>query len=238
QDLTYCETSGTSTLEWIAGVSLNTLNNVTGDDDGYADYTSLGTTLQPGGSYEITLTPGFSGSSFSEYFKAWIDYNANGVFDTNELAFDSNSGSNAAVTGTVTVPLDATVGAVRMRVSMAYVGMFGGGNPPTACGAISDGEAEDYCITIDSNVDVVEKENASATFFIFPNPATDLISWTTDKPITSVEVYSSTGALVLKESVYGKNQINISNFATGIYTLRATNSLGEVFIKQVSVTGK
>jgi hypothetical protein len=238
QDLTYCETSGTSTLEWIAGVSLNTLDNATGDDDGYADYTSLGTILQPGGSYEITLTPGFSGSSFSEYFKAWIDYNSNGVFDTNELVFDSNAGSNAAVSGTVTVPLNATAGSVRMRVSMAYVGMFGGGNPPTACGAISDGEAEDYCITIDGDVAVSEKENAAATFTLFPNPATDLISWTTDKPIMTIEVYSSTGTLVSKEGVIGKNQINIYNFAAGIYTLRATNSLGQVFIKQVSVTGK
>ena len=238
QDLTYCETSGTSTLEWIAGVSLNTLDNTTGDDDGYADYTSLGTILQPGGSYEITLTPGFSGSSFSEYFKAWIDYNANGVFDTNELVFDSNTGSNAAVSGTVTVPLNATAGAARMRVSMAYVGVFGGGNPPTACGVISDGEAEDYCITIDGDVAVSEKENAEVTFTLFPNPATDLISWTTDKPIMTIEVYSSTGTLVSKEGVNGKNQINISNFAAGIYTIRATNSLGEVFIKQVSVTGK
>ena len=88
--------------------------------------------------------------------------------------------------------------------------------------------------TITIGVNEIENNN----FFIFPNPATDLISWTTDKPITSIEVYSSTGALVLREGVYGKNQINISNFATGIYTLRATNSLGEVFIKQVSVTGK
>jgi hypothetical protein len=116
--------------------------------------------------------------------------------------------------------------------------MFGGGNPPTACGVISDGEAEDYCITIDGDVAVSEKENAAATFTLFPNPATDLISWTTDKPIMTIEVYSSTGTLVSKEGVNGKNQINISNFAAGIYTLRATNSLGEVFIKQVSVTGK
>ncbi|HAP64133.1 MAG TPA: hypothetical protein DCR93_33170, partial [Cytophagales bacterium] len=59
--------------------------------------------LEAGSSAALTLTPGYSGSAYSEYWSIYIDYNADGDFeDAGELVSSSLSG-NAAVSGSFTV---------------------------------------------------------------------------------------------------------------------------------------
>jgi hypothetical protein len=42
--------------------------------------------MQRGAANSITLTPGYSGSAYNEYFRVWIDYNKDGDFtDPGEL---------------------------------------------------------------------------------------------------------------------------------------------------------
>ena len=83
RDLPYCEIeSDGANLEWIANVTFNTLNNSTVSDGGYGDFTNLADTeIEAGETYEISVSPGYSGSNFLEYFRAWIDYNQDGDFD-------------------------------------------------------------------------------------------------------------------------------------------------------------
>lgn len=140
--LTYCESSGTRVqYEWIAGVKVGDFVN-TSSAQLYSDFTSQVIPLAIGSSNAITLTPGFSGSAYNEYFKVWIDYNQDGEFGTNEVAFDAGLASNKAVNGTITVPTTALVGQTRMRVSMKY------GQAPAVCGSVGDGEVEDYSVNI------------------------------------------------------------------------------------------
>ncbi len=143
-DFSYCASSGAnSALEWIAGVQLNTLDNPTGDDGGYADYTGPGTELVPSGVYEINLVPGFDGFDYNEYWKVWIDFSQDGVFDPNELVFDSGEAVAVPVSGNISVPFDAAFGLTRMRVSMKYI------DPSDACeDGFPFGEVEDYCVNI------------------------------------------------------------------------------------------
>jgi serine protease len=147
-DADYCSSnSADSGFEWIGSVEINMINNASGADGGYANYTSLSTDLTSGESYDIILTPGFADGAFSEYFMVWIDYNQDGDFEDNgEVAYDPGETTQAAITGTITVPMDALAGSTRMRVSQRWNG------PSTPCAVDYDyGEVEDYCINIVSD---------------------------------------------------------------------------------------
>jgi hypothetical protein len=124
------------------------LDNNSGNNSGYADYTSIMVNMTSGASQSLTLTPGFSGglfgtNSYAEYWKIWIDYNQDGDFtDAGELAFDPGSTSTTAVSGSFTVPATASTGNTRMRIQMKY------NAAGTSCENFSYGEVEDYTVNI------------------------------------------------------------------------------------------
>ena len=137
----YCTSSGNSqSYEYIAGVAVADLNNTSGASP-YTDFTGYTTHLTQGDSASVSLTPGFVSSSYTEYWKIWIDYNGDHDFeDTGEEVF-SGSGSSV-VSGSFTVPGTAPLGDTRMRVSMSY------SSYPPICGTFSYGEVEDYTANI------------------------------------------------------------------------------------------
>jgi PKD repeat protein len=106
------------------------------------DFISINCNLSGGNSVNVTLTPGFSGSTYTEYWKIWIDYNGDHDFvDTGEEEF-SGSGTGV-VTGSFTVNTGINI-TTRMRVSMKY------NAAPTSCEIFSYGEVEDYTAVITS----------------------------------------------------------------------------------------
>lgn len=140
RDYDYCELRGQdSSIEWIESVELNTLNHVSGTDNGYAFFEDVTTSLDTGGVYTITVTPGFNGSGFTEQFRAWIDFNQNGEFEPNEIILTGSS--DMAVSNTFTVP-GVPLGETRLRVVMSFSSTI-----PT-CGNFFYGEVEDYCISL------------------------------------------------------------------------------------------
>ncbi len=153
-DLEYCVSNGAdASSEWIESVLINTLENTSGNDEGYGDYTGFTTDLVMGESYPIFITQEYSGNPFFEYFKVWIDYDQNGEFDdATELAVDPGMSTNMPLMDTIHIPLNASFGSTRMRVSMKWTGTASGDLPPEACEENFDyGEVEDYCVTIFPN---------------------------------------------------------------------------------------
>jgi len=140
-DVQYCTSQGTNqNYEYIAGVVVADLNNTSGAS-GYTDYTSLTAHLTEGANTNVSLTPGFASSSYTEYWAIWIDYNEDGDFtDSGEQVF-SGSGSST-VNGSFTVPSGTAGITTRMRVSMKY------GGAPTSCETFTYGEVEDYTVEI------------------------------------------------------------------------------------------
>ncbi|MBL7817476.1 MAG: HYR domain-containing protein [Saprospiraceae bacterium] len=135
--------------EWIARVQMNTLNNESEKSRadrfviGYSDWTDKGTTLTQGLSYPLSITPGlsWSGQQTNLYFRAWIDFNKNSVFEDSEKIFERNATSQL-VTSNIVIPAVTQLGTTTMRVSMkrdAY---------PTACESFLAGEVEDYSIIL------------------------------------------------------------------------------------------
>lgn len=141
----YCSNTGGGNYEWIAGVQVANLNN-TSTQSNYGDYTSQTANLSAGAN-SITLTPGFSGSAYTQHWAVWIDFNKDGDFtDAGEQVLSGLSG-NAAVTGSINVPTGAS-GPTRMRVAMKY-----NQAPAGPCTNVGSGEVEDYTVNFSGVID-------------------------------------------------------------------------------------
>jgi GEVED domain/HYR domain/Lectin C-type domain/Secretion system C-terminal sorting domain len=140
----YCSASGTTCYEWISQVALCNLNNWSGNNGGYANFTQYSAAVNRGGSYNVTLRPGYAGNSYNETWRVYVDWNQDGDFsDSGELEY---TGSGVGViTGSVSVPTTAALGNTRMRVIMRYEQCSAFNGP---CGSIGYGEVEDYTIVV------------------------------------------------------------------------------------------
>ncbi|WDE01522.1 choice-of-anchor B family protein [Thalassomonas actiniarum] len=135
----YCQaSSNNASEEWIGEVAFNGTSYASAGAP-YSDHTDITVSLNAG-SNTVAFTPAFSGNSYREYWRVWIDFNGDGTFADSEQVFDSGSASRNAVSGTMDIP--ATAGAdTRMRIVMRYT------SAPSACGSFNYGEVEDYTVT-------------------------------------------------------------------------------------------
>lgn len=140
----YCASNATnSSYEWISNVRLGTINNTTtASTGGYGNFTTISTNLSKGTSATITLSPGFAGTVYTEYFKVYIDYNGDKDFDDAGENVFTSAGVTAAVSGTFTVPTTAITGTTRMRIVMQDGAIAG------PCTSFTYGEVEDYSVNL------------------------------------------------------------------------------------------
>lgn len=152
----YCTSKGVTEYEWIASVSIDTFTKVSNNNDGYYQHNGVAVILNKG-TYPVSVTPAFANNSFPEKSQIWIDYNQDGDFaDAGELAVDFAVNSGAA-TGNLIIPITATAGITRLRVSMKYQ------NAATVCETGFDGETEDYCIEITNIIQCQSPSNLDTT---------------------------------------------------------------------------
>ena len=151
--VSYCSAQGGNiTYEYIKQVVFAGINNTSGSSK-YSDFTSEVASVIAGNSYNISLTPGFKSSAYSEAFRVWIDFNQDGDWnDSGELVFAGVK--NSTLSGTVSIPSTAVNGTTRMRISMQYSSY-----PSSACSNLSYGEVEDYSVNIQGASGPVETCN-------------------------------------------------------------------------------
>ncbi len=231
--LNYCASKGNSVAdEWIQRVRLGSIDNNSGSNGGYGDFTNLSTTLTKGVASTITINPTWSGTTYSEAYNVWIDYNQDGDFDdSGEAVYTRTRSTSTQVSGSFTVPSSAANGATRMRVSMKY------NANATPCEAFSYGEVEDYTVVITSpneaninpvtspvyvTYDDVVSASPDFAFVAYPNPATSVLNiklgyFGIDSELV---VYSITGAEMMRTSLSEQNvSLDISKLARGMYIL-------------------
>jgi hypothetical protein len=156
---TYCSSTATNTSdEWITNVAFAGINNSSGST-GYSDFTNLSPAeVIPGNDYTLSTSLGMTGT-WSEYFVAWIDWNQNCVFESNEQYQIGNCNSNGCtVSTTISVPSGAALGTTVMRVVMQYSSYR-----TDPCGTFTYGEVEDYAVNVISGIscnDFEETTNA------------------------------------------------------------------------------
>ena len=236
--VTYCASQGGSVAyEYIDYVRLGSISRTSGADGGYYDGTASSTTLAAGSSYSISYSARFVGSSYTEYWKIYIDYNQDGDFsDSGELVASRSSKSSNTLSSSFTVPASARSGATRLRVVMSD------NSATTGCGSYSYGETEDYTVNISGGVarTTAGAVAAATTFQLYPNPATDVLTIErtaaaagADQPLT-VRVYDLRGAEV-KGLSYDNDQLRIANLAAGTYLLTVSDGVTtshQRFVKQ------
>ncbi|WP_431165540.1 endonuclease [Tenacibaculum halocynthiae] len=238
--VTYCSSKGNNaSYEYIDNVAIGGISNVTGNNNGYADFTAQTGNLTYGNN-TIIVSAGFSSSSYTEFWKVWIDFNQNGTFESNEEVVSGSSSSSANLSSTFSVPSSALAGKTRMRVSMKW------NAAQSACETFSYGEVEDYSVNIGSSSarndkNVTTKSYAKlgneAPLFnadIYPNPASNSISIKiNDFRKANYRISNTLGQIIKKGRV--SNSINVSDLNKGIYILDINDgnkSIIKKFIKK------
>ena len=139
----YCEAGSSNTTdEYIQRVQIGDIDN-TSEASSYTDFTELSTDVSPDSSYTLTVTNGEHWDS--DQMGCWVDWNYDGDFDdegeTIDIAYSEPDG-----VATITIPTNAHVGLVTMRVRVLYSGDV------LPCGTSSYGEVEDYSLNVQPSI--------------------------------------------------------------------------------------
>jgi chitodextrinase len=228
--VTYCTSIGSSTAdEKIGKVVFGTISNTSTGTAGYENFTALSTNAVRGTAYTITITPSWTATKYKEGYAVWIDYNANGTFETTELVFSKAASTTTPITGTFTIPATATLGATRMRVSMKYNAI------PTACETFSFGQVEDYTVNISLTARMNEASNNAIAFNLYPNPVNgDVLNISNLDKASEYTIFNMMGQQVGKGKIEN-DSVNVSALTSGTYLIQVSNENGATskrFIKQ------
>jgi len=135
---------------WITNVTFGTINNSTGCNGGYGDFSATQSTqVNMGQSYTYSVS---SYVDYPKYLAIWIDWNHDGVFNmsqgngpTNEFVI-WNTSAAYNWSGSILIPQGVASGKTRMRVRIAYAYYYP--NFPDPCAYTYYGEGEDYTIDV------------------------------------------------------------------------------------------
>ena len=203
-------------------------------------------TVEQGKPYTINLK-GNTDGPYTSRFIVFIDWNQDGDFlDAGETYFatgtavtiNSSTGVDTKVaTGSITVPVGATLGNTRMRIKKNF-GTTLYPNPCFSAGTLATGATGGYGQAEDYTVLVKEPTMATATanksqMSVYPNPVKDILNITTaDKKVTEVTFYSVDGKLVrsVKEDV---SELNVSSLPKGVYIVKVKTSDTEKSFKVI-----
>jgi hypothetical protein len=248
----YDPSAGLNTnYEWIDQVVVGAINNTSGNNNGYANFTTIATSAPLGSSVNVQLTPGFATTTpETEYWRMWIDYNDDGDFlDLNEMVFQNNS--TTTVSGSFVIPQTATVNTdLRMRIAMKYSAYSESDE------IFQYGEVEDYTIYVQTGPEGIhttigaagkgsDVERKSATVSQYPNPAETSSTFEFTVPEAqevTLSIVGMTGELIANiynDSVDANRKYSVSydvsELQSGIYFVYLTSNEGTIKEKFVVV---
>ncbi len=207
----------------IVNVSLSNINYTNANMRSYKDVSTNSNyliNLVKGNQYTLSLTS-YSSDADEMSYAAWIDYNRNGQFETDEMIFSQSSiypdpsTYETVISAAFTVPQTAYSGdkTMRMRVASNYV------NLPSACGYLNGGAGNvvDFTVKIAGNLAVNEvKDTKSSDISIYPNPADTFVEVKNLKGNADYKIYSADGRLV-QQGKLENQRINVANLLKGVY---------------------
>jgi hypothetical protein len=229
--VTYCVSKGTSTAdEFISNVKFAktatpttyVINNTSGNNAGYGNFTATTVNVQRGTGYTISIVPAWTASVYSEGYKVWVDWNRDGDFlDAGENVYSKATSTATLATGAFTIPTTAALGATRMRIQMKY-----NSGTITSCETFSYGEVEDYTLNIATTAREMESMVAADVIVpldvvVFPNPTSaelNLVINEFDGIAVNATLASVTGAVIENFKITAASSvINVANLPAGMY---------------------
>ena len=251
---TYCDSEGKTSLNYyIDSVVMGTLNNPSGDDGGYGDYTYKCYDVDQNQDYALQLDPGYAGQPDDKvYWKVWIDYNMDGDFEDADEYVAYGCGTST-LTGTISMPQVLWAGETRMRIIMKP-GSYATG----PCDVYQFGETEDYCLRIwgtgsfDSadNIDSRSRTenqpvlltgiNNNVNIEVYPNPAVDHFNVNIDNPklISKIDIHNVQGQLIIRlneQDIENQNIINTTHLNSGMYIMSVQKTDGSLISKKIMI---
>ncbi|MEL6941123.1 MAG: S8 family serine peptidase, partial [Bacteroidota bacterium] len=203
----YCNSQGQSVAdEWIGGFALGDYSN-SSNAATYSDFTDERIILVAGESYDLTITPEYSGQRYPDAFRVWIDYDQNEQFEANELVFEAGP-TDQAVSGSITIPTGLT-GSTRLRVALKFESFS------DACEVFEYGEVEDYTVVFQESSNVVCEVPIGLEASNFEESNATL-GWaaTTAASNYDVRVRVNGGEWIVFEDING-TELNLTNFVEG-----------------------
>ncbi|WP_167022410.1 GEVED domain-containing protein [Chryseobacterium sp. Tr-659] len=201
--LSYCQMTGTGTNDHISNVTVTSSNlgvppmNNTSVQTNYISYTTPETliTLDVNSqNNKISVAKGWTGSTGNDAVTAWIDFNRNGQFETNEQVLTSPANTTTPVTNVFSVPATAYTGPLTttMRVVLKRT------SAPVLCQNAIDGEVEDYrvrirpCSNATPNTPTFTPTHNSVTIGITGAGVSYMVKYRVQNTTTWTTVYAST----------------------------------------------
>jgi len=226
-DETFCNVSEVYSSEscFIQFVRFNSYQNITGDNEGYEEFTSIDeVAFEIGETFELKVHPA---TAYGENVnaKVWIDYNNNGDYEDDEQIAESDNFTSTFVAD-IEIPQTATEGISRMRIILSVNDIL------NACdvNVVGDGEVEDYCIKIMNQTVSIDEINETKSFNVSPNPFINQINIKSNlKEFSVVQLFDLQGQLIHQTKVANNQQyitwnLNESNsLKTGMYLLQVIN---------------
>jgi hypothetical protein len=233
--------------DWISEVKVNNALNTSGKAQ-YTNYTTPVFTAARGVATAIELTTSFSYFTYDEYYRVWIDFNQDNIYQANEIAYQgimtrpADGTASKKLTGTFTVPTSAMLGNTKMRIIMRR-----GAYPVDACTNIVEGEVEDYSFHIavqalqSSGGNAVVETDPFNEVLIYPNPATQqaFIDLNVLKGApTIIRIFDAFGKLhhsaLATTAVYG---LNLIGWESGVYMVRLETEGARARVMKLVVVG-
>ncbi|MFK5982613.1 MAG: GEVED domain-containing protein [Flavobacteriaceae bacterium] len=230
----YCEpTEDCSFGDGFTNVTVQEINN-NSDCEGYADFTNLTATLEPGNSYDFTVTTGYG----DQNVRVWIDFDDNGTFETSETVvpnFVIAAGQAAGTyteTVTLTIPGSVATGSQhRMRVKSNWQAPV----PDDACEETTYGETEDYS----ANMGILGVEDPSIsqaefTVLTLPNNQFDITLTTSFDGVASIAIYNVLGQTLAfnnlnKEGDSYNYHLDMSYADAGVYFIKMGDNSSKTY---------
>lgn len=232
----YCSSQGSSAAdERIGKVVFGTINNTSTATTGYENFTAISTNASRGTAYTITITPTWASTTYNEGYAVFIDYNQDGDFaDSGETVWTKAASKTTPVTGTITIPATAALGATRLRIVMKYNAV-----PASSCEAFSYGQVEDYTVNITASgaIDAEEvvaglvETTQTTSFALYPNPVeSELNVSIAEGSGYSYKIINTLGQQLTSGQLAGTG-IDVSRLSTGIYLIELNND-GKKIVKK------
>ncbi|RQO37912.1 hypothetical protein DBR39_13570 [Chryseobacterium sp. KBW03] len=147
---------------------------------------------------------------------AWIDLNANGIFEASERVMSANNITQSAPAVSVfTIPSFAalTTCGVVMRVVSSQTLLT------DACGTFTYGEVEDYGVDIINLTLGVGESGKSIQPEIYPNPASDILNISGISEAANFEIYNAVGQKT-EEGKVSDHKVSLHHLSKGVYFIQ------------------
>ena len=217
----------------FTNITVSEINNDSGCE-GYADFTNLVATVEPGESYDLTVTTGYG----DQHVKAWIDFNDDGTFSNDEVVVSNfiiapGQGSGSYTdTAILTVPANIPAGqSHRLRFKSNWQAPV----PNDACELTQYGETEDYTANLGIlSVEDLSISNAEFTVVSLANNQFDITLTTEFDGMASITIYNVLGQILAYNNLekQGNNyvyRLDMSYADTGVYLIKIGDNASKTY---------